>query len=89
MAASYDLGRLRLATNVHAERAFASGRDNVDVLLLAGASYRVLDEIRIGVEYVGQDLEEALDDEGGARGERSTIWGPAWRSTCFPIGSCW
>jgi hypothetical protein len=65
-AVSYDLENLRLAANVHLEHVFASGRDAVDVLVLGGASYRVLDALRVGVEYVGQDLEEMGGDSEGA-----------------------
>jgi hypothetical protein len=70
-AMSYDLfKKLRLAGNVHLEHVFADNRDAVDVLVLAGASYAVLPILRVGVEYVGQDLEEMADDgevaEGGA-----------------------
>lgn len=69
LAASYDVDRLRLVGNLHAERIFASGRDGVDLLAVAGASYRTLDVMRVGVEYVGQDLEDAFehDVEGGAK----------------------
>jgi hypothetical protein len=70
LAASYDLGRLRLAANAHAEHVFAVGRDAVDVLVLAGVSYAVAGPLRTGVEYVGQDLEESAASngvEGGAR----------------------
>jgi hypothetical protein len=70
VAASYDLDRLRIAANLHTEKAFKTDRDDIDLLLLAGVSYRVMREMRIGVEYVGQDLEEAGDSagpEGGAR----------------------
>lgn len=69
-AASYDLGRVRVAGNLHFEKAFASGRDTVDILALAGASYRVASMFRLGAEYVGQDLEDAIEQEeaeGGAR----------------------
>lgn len=69
VAASYDIGKLRLAANVHLEHVFADDRDAVDVLALAGVSYKVLDPLRVGVEYVGQDLEGMADDEeaeGGA-----------------------
>jgi hypothetical protein len=71
LAASYDLGRLRLAGNLHAEKVFRAGRDPIDVLVMAGASYRTLDVMRVGVEFVGQDLEELGEGgpqaEGGAR----------------------
>jgi hypothetical protein len=69
VAASYDIDRLRLAANVHGEHVFQPGRDALDVLVFAGASYKVMNELRFGVEYVGQDLEETFDGgaEGGAR----------------------
>jgi hypothetical protein len=69
-AASYDIGAFRVAGNLHLERAFARGRDTVDILALAGASYRVASMFRLGAEYVGQDLEDAIEQEeaeGGAR----------------------
>jgi hypothetical protein len=68
-AFSQDIQRLRLGTTVHAEHVFSTGRDPVDVMVQAGATYRVAGEFRAGVEYVGQDLEEAFDAgaEGGAR----------------------
>lgn len=68
--ASYDIDRLRLAGMAHTERAFAVGRDGVDMYAALGASYRVLDDLRVGAEYVGQDLEGAWDPterEGGVR----------------------
>jgi hypothetical protein len=67
---TYDLGRVRLAMAVHAEHLFAAGRDAVDLYSVAGASVRVLPIMRVGVEYVAQDLEAAFEDEeaeGGAR----------------------
>lgn len=70
VVASYDLGDLRIAANGHVERAFSGQRDSVDILVFAGASYRVMKEFRAGVEYVGQDLEDAIEKEeaeGGAR----------------------
>jgi hypothetical protein len=69
VAISGDIQRLRLAGTVHGEHVFADGRDAVDVMVQAGASYRIVSVLRAGVEYVGQDLEEAFNDgaEGGAR----------------------
>lgn len=67
---SYDLGRVRLAGNVHVERAFATGRDTIDVLAMGGVSVRVAGGVRLGAEYVGQDLEDAIEQEeaeGGAK----------------------
>lgn len=68
-AFSQDIQRLRLGTTVHAEHVFSQGRDGVDVMVQLGASYRVVGKLRAGVEYVGQDLEEALNPaaEAGAR----------------------
>ena len=53
LAASYDLGRVRFAGNVHGERVVQRGRDDVDVIVLAGASYRTLDVEQIGHVYEG------------------------------------
>lgn len=68
-AAAVDVQRLRLGVTTFGEHVFAQGRDGVDVMVQAGASYRVLSWLRAGVEWVGQDLEETFADqsEGGAR----------------------
>jgi hypothetical protein len=68
-AFSGDIDRLRLATTVHGEHVFSTGRDPLDVMVEAGASWRVVGDFRAGVEYVGQDLEESFSPgaEGGAR----------------------
>jgi hypothetical protein len=69
LAVAQDIQRLRLAATVHGEHVFAGGRDPVDVMVQLGASYRITGPWRAGVEYVGQDVEEAFvaDAEGGAR----------------------
>jgi hypothetical protein len=61
--------RVRVAATVHAEHVFSPGRDPLDVMVQVGAACRVVAGFRLGVEYVGQDLEEAVDPgaEGGAR----------------------
>jgi hypothetical protein len=69
-AASYDFGQLRVAGNLHFEKAFAAARDTIDILAFGGVSYRVHKAFRLGAEYVGQDLEDAIEQEeaeGGAR----------------------
>ena len=68
-AFSIDVQRLRVALTVHGEHVFWTGRDPLDVMADVGASYRVVDTLRLGVEYVGQDLEESFTPgaEGGAR----------------------
>lgn len=66
---SGDFQRVRVATTVHAEHVFSPGRDAMDVMVQAGASYRVAGDFRAGVEYVGQDVEESFASaaEAGAR----------------------
>lgn len=67
---SYDFQALRVAGNVVGEKVFSKQRDGIDLLTMAGVSYRTLDVLRVGVEYVGQDLEDAFEDEeaeGGAK----------------------
>lgn len=67
---SYDFGRVRVAGNLHLERVFVSGRDTVDILAMGGVSMRVANTFRLGAEYVGQDLEDAIEQEeaeGGAK----------------------
>jgi hypothetical protein len=67
---SVDVDRVRLESMVHGEKAFAEGRDAVDVYAALGASVRVVDELRGGLEYVGQDLEDAWEDEEAEGGVR-------------------
>lgn len=69
LTGSYDVGRVRLATTVHAEHLFARGRDPIDLYAVVGASVKLHRIVRVGAEYVVQDLEEAGDDhaEGGVR----------------------
>jgi hypothetical protein len=59
-AISGDIRRLRLAATVHGEHVFVDGRDPVDLMVQAGASYRLIGGFRLGAEYVGQDLEESV-----------------------------
>ena len=68
-SASLDEGPLRLAANLRADKAFAAGRDAIDAITMLGVSYRALPMLRVGAEYVAQDLEELFGDdaEGGAR----------------------
>jgi hypothetical protein len=72
LAFSADFRGLRIATTVHGEHVFSAGRDPVDVMVQAGVSYRVVGAFRAGVEYVGQDLEEAFVD-GAERGARHFV----------------
>jgi hypothetical protein len=67
---SYDIARVRIAGNAHVEKVFAAGRDRIDLLAFGGVSVRTVGALRLGAEYVGQDLEDAFEREeaeGGAR----------------------
>jgi hypothetical protein len=65
----HDAGPARLALSVHGERIFTAARDSLDLMVTAGATVRLLENVRAGIEYVGQDLEGVVggDSEGGAR----------------------
>ena len=68
-AGSWTAGPLLAELNGYGERVFAAGRDPLDYAVMAGLSWRLLDWVRAGAEYIGQDLEELGGDgaEGGAR----------------------
>jgi hypothetical protein len=67
-AVSLDHGPVRFAANVMAEKIFAENRDKVDYVVLAGGSVRVARQLRLGGEWVSQDVEETFSAgaEGGA-----------------------
>lgn len=71
VSASYDVGRVRLAAMVHGEHVFRGGAnpaDALDVFATAGVSVRIVPVFRLGLEYIVQDMEEALASdfaEGG------------------------
>jgi hypothetical protein len=75
LTATYDLGRVRLAAALHGERVFAANRDPIDLYAVAGVSVRVAGILRVGAEYVAQDLEE-LDGEDDAEGGARQYAGP-------------
>ena len=67
---TYDAGAWRFGATGVAEKVFARGRDEADVMVVLGVQREVLPQLRVGIEYVGQDLEGLIDDEeaeGGAR----------------------
>ncbi len=74
VAFSQDISRVRLAATVHVEHVFADGRDPLDLMIQAGASCRIVGGFRLGVEYVGQDLEEV--GTPGAEGGPRQFMGP-------------
>jgi hypothetical protein len=63
VAFAQDLGPAVLFATVHGEHMFTAGRDAIDLMLIGGASVRVASHLRLGLEYVAQDVEAALDPE--------------------------
>ena len=89
LTATWDLGKLRLGSMLHGEKMLAAGRDSVDVIGALGASYRVVDPLRLGAEYVGQDFEDAWEDEeaeGGARHFAGATIAVAFRDNLRLVG---
>src|SRR5882672_1749242 len=64
-----DISRVRMTLSVLGEHVFGQGRDGIDILVRAGADTAIVGPLRVGLEYVGQDLEELATEEaeGGAR----------------------
>jgi len=75
-----EFGRFRGQFSTHLEHIFATGRDPVDVMLTAGMSLRLLTWLRLGVEYVGQDLEGEFDPDEAEGGPRHLL-GPTMALT--------
>jgi hypothetical protein len=71
---SWGAGPVLVEANGYAERVFLPGRDSLDYAVMGGASYRLLGWLRLGAEYVGQDLEEM--GVGGAEGGARQAVGP-------------
>ncbi len=63
LAVIRELGRARIGATANAQHVYAMKRDAMDVMVTAGASYQVTGPLRVGVEYVAQDLEGAVDPE--------------------------
>lgn len=63
-----EMGRARVGATVHAEHVGGPGRDDVDLMVFAGASYQVLGPLRLGVESFAQDIEEIGSSEGAEQG---------------------
>jgi hypothetical protein len=63
VAVSADFGRLNLVLDVRAAHYFAPGRDPVDVFVTTGALIRATRWLRVGAEYVGEELEGLFGDD--------------------------
>jgi len=70
LSAGSTFERSTLFSNLRFEKAFASGRDGLDVVANAGWLHRAGPALQLGVEAVGEDIEglwEADEAEGGAK----------------------
>jgi hypothetical protein len=72
----FETGILRTQLSIHVEHIVQTGRDPVDIMVTAGAAVRVLSFMSLGVEYLGQDLEAAFDDDSDAEGGSRHLIGP-------------
>jgi uncharacterized membrane protein YgdD (TMEM256/DUF423 family) len=69
-AVAGDVGPVRLALGAVGEHVLEPDRDALDVMVSTGVSYALADFLRLGAEYVVQDLEgawEREEAEGGIR----------------------
>ena len=83
LQAGFEAGILRTEVSVHVEHIFQTGRDPVDIMVTAGAAFRVVSFMSLGVEYLGQDLEAAFDDNSDAEGGARHLLGPTLAFTFF------
>jgi hypothetical protein len=78
-----DWARVNVTASAIGEKPFAEDRDTVDVIVGAAASVSIARRARLGAEIVGEDLEDAWEDEEAEGGARllvgPTLWvaGPA------------
>jgi hypothetical protein len=72
VAASF--GRLSLTIDARAAHYFHPGRDPIDLSVTAGAMVRATRVLRVGIEYVGEDLEGLFaGDDDNAPGGRHYV----------------
>lgn len=71
IAASFKAARF--VVTALGSHVFEKGRDPVNILITAGASYAVIPILRLGVEYTIQDLEGLWEDEEADGGVRHFI----------------
>jgi hypothetical protein len=69
VAVSAAWGRLQVTANVRGAHYFHGGRDPLDVQVTLGAAVRATPFLRVGLEYVGDELESD-DEDLEARGGR-------------------
>jgi hypothetical protein len=70
VAAGRDFGKTNLTLSSLFEKAFAKDRDQADAVVSLGTSYAFTQDVRAGLEAIGEDLEAFFEPEvaeGGAR----------------------
>ncbi len=65
VAVTGEYGRFSATVNLRALHYFHDGRDPIDVYVTAAASVRVARWLRLGAEYVGEEIEQNDVDGGG------------------------
>ena len=70
------IGPIEVASTALVEKAFARGRDAADVIVTWGASLPLTRMFSLGIEYVGQDIEDLWEKEEAEGGARHLL-GPA------------
>lgn len=78
--------RSEFLVNLVGEKAFASGRDPLDVHLRAAYSFALSPLLSVGIEYVGDDLEALWEPEEAEGGTRH-FFGPLGKIKGGPGGS--
>jgi hypothetical protein len=76
IATTFEYGRFAATFNLRGIHYFANGRDPLDLYITAGASIRTTRWLRLGVEYVGEELEEKEVLTGTDGGNRNYV-GPS------------
>lgn len=77
---SYDAPQWKAGGNLLLEKAFADGRDAIDVVTSLGFHYRLAGRLYGGFETVGEDLEGFWDEEE-AEGGAKLLVGPSVNMT--------
>jgi hypothetical protein len=74
VAVSADFGRLNVVADLRAAHYFAPGRDPIDLFVTTGALVRATRWLRVGAEYVGEELEGiGGDDRDNSMGGRHYV----------------
>jgi hypothetical protein len=76
LAASATLGKLDVTLNVRAVHYLRPGSDPIDLFVTAGALFRVAPMLKIGAEYVGEELEAVTGDDDDGTGRGRHYFGP-------------